>query len=144
MRLRAKNILFIFFIAFPLCFWSQKAKFDAYTIEATKNKHDNFPLAKLYCDSAMSIALSANDNTMIAEAFVISCNVYVHVRNNLHCLNLWLCKPVVWVRFRYAQCSSVVLEILDCGMRLHVDSRIVEQRIVSEVAEPKSRFRTNA
>lgn len=77
MCLRAKNILFLFLIAFPLCFWSQKAKFDAYTIEATKNKHDNFPLAKLYCDSAMSIALSANDNTMIAEAFVISCNVYV-------------------------------------------------------------------
>lgn len=77
MRLRAKNILFLSLIAFPLCFWSQKAKFDAFTIEATKYKHDNFPLAKLYCDSAMSLALSSNDNTMIAEAFVISCNVYV-------------------------------------------------------------------
>lgn len=77
MRLRAKNIVFLLLMVLPLCFKAQKQKFDSLTIKATKLKHDNFPMAKLYCDSAMALALSINDNMMIAEAFVITCNVYV-------------------------------------------------------------------
>lgn len=77
MRLRAKNIVFFLLLALPFGFLAQKQRFDSLAVKATKLKQDNFPLAKLYCDSAMAIALNANDNTMIAEAFVITCNVYV-------------------------------------------------------------------
>ncbi|MBP7807713.1 MAG: tetratricopeptide repeat protein [Bacteroidia bacterium] len=76
MRLRAKNIFFLFWAVLGTLAYSQNTKFEHYNDKAEELRHDDFVASKLYADSALNLALQLNDNTLTARAYNEFCNVY--------------------------------------------------------------------
>ncbi len=71
----AKNIVFLLVI---VCWgegYAQKNKFDLYLSKAVEFKNENFVKAKLYIDSAKTVAKHQNDKLLLAEAYNADCVV---------------------------------------------------------------------
>ena len=65
----AKNIVFLLVIVCWAEGYAQKNKFDLYLSKAVELKNEDFVKAKLYIDSAKTVAKHQNDKLLLAEAY---------------------------------------------------------------------------